>query len=408
MEFAPPCNGTVPGSFRWRSSIVRCPPSWPSCGSRAPSSRSSEPIHPRWRMSSCRSPGDICAMSDLVAHPVRKRWSERPLLQLTLVRYREFVREPEAVFWVFIFPLLLAAGLGIAFRNRPAERTAVAVRASAFQATALADALRRDQRLSVQVLDDSAADQALRVGRVALLAVPSGPGQMEYRYDELRPESRAARLLVDDVVQRAAGRQDPVAAADRQISEAGSRYIDFVVPGLLGMNLMGSGIWGIGFSIVDARRKRLLKRLIATPMSRPQYLASFVLSRLTWLVLEVALLLGFAALVFKVPVRGSALSFASLGLLLASRARTVEGVSGLMNLVMLPMWIFSGVFFSASRFPDFVQPLIRVLPLTAVIDALRATMLQGAPLGAVSVELGIIGAWLLVTFPLAVRIFRWK
>jgi len=358
-------------------------------------------------------------MSDLVAHPVRKRWSERPLLQLTLVRYREFVREPEAVFWVFIFPLLLAAGLGIAFRNRPAERTAVAVRASAFQATALADALRRDQRLSVQVLDDSAADQALRVGRVALLAVPSGPGQMEYRYDELRPESRAARLLVDDVVQRAAGRQDPVAAADRQISEAGSRYIDFVVPGLLGMNLMGSGIWGIGFSIVDARRKRLLKRLIATPMSRPQYLASFVLSRLTWLVLEVALLLGFAALVFKVPVRGSllslalicllsALSFASLGLLLASRARTVEGVSGLMNLVMLPMWIFSGVFFSASRFPDAVQPLIRVLPLTAVNDALRATMLQGAPLGAVSVELGIISAWLLVTFPLAVRIFRWK
>jgi ABC-2 type transport system permease protein len=358
-------------------------------------------------------------MSDLVAHPVRKGWSERPLVQLTLVRYREFVREPEAVFWVFIFPLLLAAGLGIAFRNRPAERTAVAVPASAFQATALADALRRDQRLTVQVLDDSAADQALRVGRVALLAVPSGPGQVEYRYDELRPESRAARLLVDDVVQRAAGRHDPVAAADRQISEPGSRYIDFVVPGLLGMNLMGSGIWGIGFSIVDARRKRLLKRLIATPMSRPQYLASFVLSRLTWLVLEVALLLGFAALVFKVPVRGSllslglicllsALSFASLGLLLASRARTVEGVSGLMNLVMLPMWIFSGVFFSASRFPDVVQPLIRVLPLTAVNDALRATMLQGAPLGAVSVELGIIGAWLLVTFPLAVRIFRWK
>ncbi len=185
------------------------------------------------------------------------------------------------------------------------------------------------------------------------------------------------------------------------------------------MNLMGSGIWGIGFSIVDARRKRLLKRLIATPMSRPQYLASFVLSRLTWLVLEVALLLGFAVVAFGVPVRGSllslavicllsALSFASLGLLLASRPRTVEGVSGLMNLVMLPMWIFSGVFFSATRFPDAVQPLIRALPLTAVIDALRATMLQGASLSGVSVELATIATWLVVTFPLAVRVFRWK
>jgi ABC-type multidrug transport system permease subunit len=185
------------------------------------------------------------------------------------------------------------------------------------------------------------------------------------------------------------------------------------------MNLMGSGIWGIGFSIVDARRKRLLKRLIATPMSRSQYLASFVLSRLTWLVLEVALLLGFAVLVFGVPVRGSllslalicllsAISFASLGLLLASRARTVEGVSGLMNLVMLPMWIFSGVFFSSSRFPDAAQPFVRALPLTAVIDALRATMLRGAGVAQVFPELLVIGAWLVVGFALAVRLFRWR
>jgi ABC-2 type transport system permease protein len=349
----------------------------------------------------------------------RKGWTGHPLAQLTLVRYREFIREPEAVFWVFIFPILLAAGLGIAFRSRPSEQTPVAVPSRAAGAAALAETLRRDQRLTVQLLDDSAAARALRVGQVALIVMPDGPAQVQYRFDALRPESRTARLIVDDVVQRAAGRHDLVAVDERQESEPGSRYIDFVVPGLLGMNLMGSGIWGIGFSIVDARRKRLLKRLIATPMSRWQYLASFVLSRLTWLVLEVALLLGFAVLVFGVPVRGSllslgaicllsALAFASLGLLLASRARTVEGVSGLMNLVMLPMWIFSGVFFSASRFPQAIQPLIRALPLTAVNDALRATMLQGASLSGVSLQLGVIGLWLVATFPLAVRIFRWK
>jgi len=348
-----------------------------------------------------------------------KAWSDNSLVQLTLVRYREFIREPEAVFWVFVFPILLAAGLGIAFRSQPAERAVIALPQRAPEAAALAQTLRRDDRLTVRLLDDSAAARALQVGQVALIAVPDASGHIEYRFDQMRPESRTARLIVDDAVQRAAGRRDPVTVAERHESEPGSRYIDFVVPGLLGMNLMGSGIWGIGFGIVDARRKRLLKRLIATPMSRWQYLASFVLSRLTWLVLEVALLLGFAVLVFGVPVRGSllslgaiclfsALAFASLGLLLASRARTVEGVSGLMNLVMLPMWIFSGVFFSASRFPDAIQPLIHALPLTAVNDALRATMLQGASLAGVSAQLAVIALWLGVTFPLAVRVFRWK
>jgi ABC-type multidrug transport system permease subunit len=203
------------------------------------------------------------------------------------------------------------------------------------------------------------------------------------------------------------------------VEEAGARYVDFVVPGLLGMNLMGSGIWGLGFAIVDARRKHLLKRMVATPMSRTQFLASFVLSRLTFLVLEVALLVGFAVLAFGVPLRGSllllaglcllsALAFSSLGLLLAARPRTVEGVSGLMNVVMLPMWIFSGVFFSSARFPDAVQPFIRALPLTAVIDALRATMLRGAGPGQLLPQLAVIAVWLLASFGLAVRVFRWR
>ena len=224
---------------------------------------------------------------------------------------------------------------------------------------------------------------------------------------------------MNDALQRAAGRRDLVTTTDDQVSEPGSRYVDFVVPGLLGMNLMGSGIWGMGFAIVDARRKKLLKRLIATPMSRTQFLASFVLSRLTMLVIEVAVLVGFALAVFGVPVRGSpltllgvcllsALAFGALGLLIASRARTVEGVSGLMNLVMLPMWIFSGVFFSASRFPDALQPFIQALPLTAVNDALRASMLEGAGFTRLAPEVGIIAAWLGLSFVLALRLFRWR
>jgi ABC-type multidrug transport system permease subunit len=253
---------------------------------------------------------------------------------------------------------------------------------------------------------------------VALVVISRGD-RVEYRYDDTRPESRTARLLVDDALQQANGRRNPVPVSDALVRERGGRYIDFLVPGLLGMNLMGSGIWGLGFAIVDARKKRLLKRLIATPMQRWQYLASFALSRLTLLFIEVGLLLGFAVLVFGVPVRGSlpllilicllsSLSFASLGLLIASRAQTMEGASGLMNLAMLPMWIFSGVFFSASRFPQAIQPLIQALPLTAVINALRANVLRGAGLQAVASELGIILAWMVVSFALALKLFRWR
>jgi ABC-type polysaccharide/polyol phosphate export permease len=349
----------------------------------------------------------------------RRPWTDHPLVQLTRVRYREFFREPEAVFWVFVFPVLLAAGLGIAFRNRAPERSVVGVVDTGPAVAHIVGALEGHSSLVISSLSDSAAAEALRTGDVALIVVPLAEAKVEYRYDDTRPESRSARLLVDDALQRASGRRDPMTVADQVVRERGARYIDFLVPGLLGMNLMGSGIWGLGFAIVDARKKRLLKRLIATPMSRWQYLASFALSRLTLLFIEVGLLLGFAVLVFGVPVRGSlpllvliclmsSLAFASLGLLIASRAQTMEGASGLMNLVMLPMWIFSGVFFSASRFPETIQPLIQALPLTAVIDALRANILRGAGWQAVAPELGVTAAWLVVSFFLALKLFRWR
>jgi len=255
------------------------------------------------------------------------------IVQLTLSRFREFYREPEAVFWVFVFPILLASGLGIAFRNRPAEASHIAVARSAANSP-IVDSLKKAPGLVVDVLDDTATATALRTGKVALVVVPRTDGAVEYRFDDARPESRTARMVVDRAVQRAGGQQDPVPVTETKVSERGSRYIDFVVPGLLGMNLMGSGIWGIGFAIVDARKKKLLKRLIATPMSRAEYLASFLFFRLSLLVIEVATLIGFGTLVFGVPLRGSmtqlviicilsSLAFGGIGLLIAARPRTI-------------------------------------------------------------------------------------
>jgi ABC-2 type transport system permease protein len=341
-------------------------------------------------------------------------FADHPLVQLTLVRFLEFLREPEALFWVFVFPILLAAGLGLAFRNRPPD----VVRIGAITPE-LTESLQQERLLNVQQLSAQAAEEALRTGKVALLAVP-GPGRtVVFRYDDTNPEGRTARILADRAVQKAAGRVDPVASSDQLMRESGSRYIDFLIPGLLGMNLMGSAIWGMGFAIVDARRKKLMKRLIATPMPRSYYLLSFAFSRLALLVVEVGVLLGFGVLVFRVPVRGSlvnlatlcvlaSLSFSALGLLIASRAKTIEAASGLMNLVMMPMWIVSGVFFSTQRFPDVLQPVIKALPLTAAIDALRTNMLQGGSFAEVAPQVGVLGAWLVVCFMLALKLFRWR
>ncbi len=339
-------------------------------------------------------------------------WWEHSLVQLTLVRFREFWREPEAVFWVFIFPILLAAGLGIAFRSRPAEVVKVAV-----DSEALAAALRTEPSLAVQVMPERAGEQALRVGRIVLFAAGAAP--VRFRYDDTNPDARLARLLSERALQRAAGAGAAAAVAEEVVREPGSRYIDFLIPGLLGMNIMGSGMWGVGFAIVDARRKKLLKRLVASPMSKTEYLLSFLLSRLSLLLVEVLALLGFGALVFGVPVRGalwelvaicllSSLAFSALGLLIASRAQTIEAASGLMNFVMLPMWVFSGVFFSSERFPDVLQPFIRLLPLTAVIDALRAHMLEGASLGSLGAQTAVIGGWLAASFFAALKLFRWR
>jgi ABC-type multidrug transport system permease subunit len=335
---------------------------------------------------------------------------------LTLARFRLFLRDPGAVFWTFGFPILLSLALGIAFRNRPPEPVLVAV-IQGPGADPIREQLARSDAVAFKVLPREQAHQELRVGRVAIVVEAATP--LVYHFDPDRPDSRLARLLVDDLLQRAAGRQDSLAAADRIEQEPGSRYIDFLLPGLIGLNIMSAGMWGIGYVIVETRTRKLLKRMVATPMNRGHFLLSFVLMRLMFLVVELPLLVGFGCLAFSVPVRGSllllvglailgALAFSGIGLLVASRARNTQTVGGLINLVMIPMFIGSGVFFSAANFPDLVQPLIQLLPLTALNDAMRAVMNEGAGLAQVGLEALNLGLYAVASFALALKIFRWN
>jgi ABC-2 type transport system permease protein len=357
------------------------------------------------------------------------RWSG--YRHLLWVRLLELKREPEVVFWVFVFPLLLAAGLGIAFRDKPADITSVVIiDGSAAQRTlamlqgsvnysagkGAADG--KTSSIRASVLDRDAALKAFHFGKYDLAIEANADGSYTYYYDPARPESVLSRAETDAKLQSSAGRKDVLITAAKASSEPGSRYIDFLIPGLLGMNLMNSGMWGVGFAIVEMRQRKLLRRFVATPMRRSDFLLALTSSRLVLMIIEVGLLLGFGVLVFHMRVQGSifsvillaaigAVAFGGVGLLTASRAQKIESVSGLINLVMMPMWIFSGVFFSYQKFPAIAQPLIKVLPLTALNDALRATIIEGASLGSQSGRLLVLALWGGVSFILALRWFRW-
>src|SRR4051812_4740645 len=339
-----------------------------------------------------------------------------PIIELAVTRTKEFVRESEAMSWVFGFPLILALALGFAFREKPPDRVPVAIVAGPNAQQRLA-ALQKSPALLPRIMSEQEARDALRRGKVSL--VIEGSDTVVFRFDATRPDAQSARREADDALQTAAGRRNVFGAREERVHEQGARYIDFLIPGLLGMNLMGTGMWSMGFTIANARMKKLLKRLVATPMRKTDYLMAMFLSRLIWLLIEVSVLVAFGWLVFGVRVHGSLLvlavlsivggyAFSGIGLLTASRAKTIEAVSGLMNLIMMPMWLCSGVFFSYERFPDSVKPFIRVLPLTLLNDALRAVINDAAGLPQISLQLGLLAVWGIVTFIIGLKIFRWQ
>ena len=373
-----------------------------------------------------------------------RSWSMHPVTQLTLARIREFIREPEAVFWSYVFPLVMIVSLGLAFRSEPVEAVAVVVQ-DGERSGELVKVLKASPKLVVTSGSADECRRQLRSGKSELIIVEelkNVSGTLEasqelrgellpessrhlfqhaYRFvfDPTRPGSVHARDAVNDVLQRAAGRIDPVPSHDDAMTDPGSRYIDFLVPGLIGMGLMGGGIWGVGFGIVDMRIRQLLKRFLGTPMKKPHFIAAIMISRIVFMIPEILIVLVASRLLFDVVNHGSylimtllivlgAFEFAGIGLLVASRAKTLEAVSGLMNLSMVPMWIASGIFFSPDRFPSFAQPLINLLPLTPLIGAMRRVMQEGAELTQLIPELAIIIGWGVVTFLLGLRLFRWE
>jgi ABC-2 type transport system permease protein len=340
---------------------------------------------------------------------------DRAAWQLLLMRFRAAVREPEALFWTFAFPLLASAILGLAFRSTELGEISIAVVGSN-DAQRIAADLSEADGLSAEVLSVDDARRALRRRKIALIFIPGAPPELIT--DPTDPDGRTARLLVDARLERLAQTEDRVVPAERHQTEPGSRYIDFLIPGLLGMGLMSSAIWGLGWALVRMRTDHLLKRLVATPMSRGSFLLSFVLSRQVLAILEVLFFVAYGRWLFGVHIFGSvvafvlvgllgSLCFSGIGLLAASRAKTTETANGLMNLVTMPMMVFSGVFFSTDRFPSWAQPILKLLPLTALLDAMRAISVDGASLFSLGAPVAVLAGWSVVSFFVTLRFFRW-
>ena len=355
-----------------------------------------------------------------------------PVFAITFARMREFIRRPEAVFWVYFFPVLMVIVLGVAFRNPKVETFVVDVAAGPV-ANSIVEKLDSDPRIDARVFDETESKERLRTGKTSLVVSSTDDHQssegngssaidrqsVEYLFDPARPGSLAARNLVDMRLQESAGRRDLINTTDVEYSEPGGSYVDFLVPGLLAMGLMGGGLWGVGYAIVDMRIRKLLKRFMATPMRRTHFLMGMMSSRLVFMIPQILILLIVAYFLFGVRIHGNwfsillvvligAIEFASIGLLVASRAQTLETASGLMNLVMLPMYTLCGIFFSYERFPEVVHPLIKLLPLTPVIDCLRALMMDGKSILSLGPELAVMMGWSIIPFVIALAIFRWN
>jgi ABC-type multidrug transport system permease subunit len=338
-----------------------------------------------------------------------------PLAELTKTRLREFFREPGMIFWVFGFPLVMAIGLGLAFRSRPPDKPRVAVVAAGSE---LARALVADDSLAAVELPVDAAQRGLARARYDLLVELTGE-QPVYRYDPQLPAARLARALTDAAVQRAAGRVEALRPVDEPSSAPGTRYIDFLIPGLIAMNVMGSSLWSIGYNLVVARKRKLLRRYAVTAMRRSHFLLSYFLARGVFLSIELVVLVAFGVLAFGTHVQGSLLAllvacglgataFAGLGMLVGSRVESTEVAQGWMNFVQLPMWVLSGIFFSNETFPDWLMPFIRLLPLTALADALRLVYNEGAGLMDAASQLYVLIGWSVLGFGLSLRGFRWQ
>lgn len=345
----------------------------------------------------------------------------KSMIEQIKVRWREFRREPSAFFWVMFMPLLWMLALGFTFSKPKPETYGIGwlspVTPSAWTAE-LHTTLAQDP---MTLLKEGSVEQLqtkMMRGEIALVLQATADQKIRYQLDQTNPEAVRAQKYVDDLLQRASGRQDVITSQSDTITVEGGRYVDFLIPGLLGLSIMTTSLHGIGMTIVSNRKENLLKRYLATPLRAYEYIVSHLIGRMLILSIEFAVVMITGFIIFQFKIYGGygsfiaftilgAGAFTSIALLCASRTRSTPMIAGLTNLISLPMMLLSGVFFSKNNFPEWLRAVTDYLPLTALNDGLRKIALEGMSLAQIGFEIAVLSCYLIVPAVLSTRLFKW-
>jgi ABC-2 type transport system permease protein len=365
-----------------------------------------------------------------------------PLIQLILIHFREFVREPGIIFWSIIFPIAMAWVLGIAFSrqselvqqvvlienhdqhypllhdflkdSKSITKEIYGINTTCFEKTIASDKLGKTSFRFISTDWDNGI-LLLKRGQVNLI-MKEHPDSLEYFFDPVNPQAKMLFVMLSSSFNN-----DNKAFENSSISpltQKGNRYIDFLVPGLIALGAMNSLLWGISYALIEMRSKKLMRRMVATPMKKSEFLISFFIARLLIAILEMAILWSFSYAYFKITLQGSFaalatiflagnIAFSGLAILISSRTANSRIGTGLINLVTMPMMILSGIFFSYHNFPDFAIPIIQKMPLTMMADSIRAVFIEGSGLVQVAGNSAILAGLGIGCFLIGLKIYKW-
>jgi len=368
------------------------------------------------------------------------------LWNLTLALFREITREPGVLFWGILFPILMSLGLGLAFtRKADVTRKVAVIRSSE-------DTVRENSEISqflelnciLQEPDDIDSyrwkyvlkddklgntiflfyelewDEAmvmLKRGTVNLI-LRNNNGKAEYHFDPVNADAELTYLKLRGLMGNGEAVHSESNTEIKPLTIIGTRYIDFLVPGLVTLGVMMSSMWGISYGIIEKRSKKLLRRLVATPMKKSHFLLALITVRVTMNFIEALALIFFALLVFNLTIQGSIsalillfiagnIAFAGIAVFVSSHTSNTEVGNGLINAVVMPMMVLSGIFFSYQNFPDWSINVIRVLPLTMLTDGIRSIFNEGAGYNEIAVPFLVLSTTGILFFGAGLKIFKW-
>ena len=362
------------------------------------------------------------------------------LYRLIIAHIKEIIREPAVLFWGIGFPILMAWGLGIAFSTKEEMSSEIAIihhdKHTIIQKSTLIDSIELYTKknkgnyalalknkklgninLTFHECTSSEADILLKKGTVSLI-IDVVNNKTYYYFDPANSEAQTLYQLVKSIVYNGQGYYSAHQDEIKPLTVSGTRYIDFLIPGLLAMGIMMSSTWGISYTLIDRRSKKLLRRMVATPMKKSNLLIALITARFAMNVIEATLLFLFAWLYFDIHIQGSIsalillfiagnIAFAGISVLISSHTSNTEIGNGLINLIVTPMMVVSGIFFSYQHFPEWTIPIIKNLPLTMLADGVRSIFNEGAGMLQIWRQALILSVTGIATFIVGMKFFKW-